>query len=281
MTVALGVALGKVHPHFHEAVTVRADELGYESVWLPEHLVFTSAMSRSPYPGAAHPPVPPDTPVFDAFAYLSFLAARTARIRLATHVYNIGLRHPFVAARGVQTLDLVSGGRAVFGVGASWLEEEWNAAQLDFATRGGRVDECIAVCRLLWTRAEASFAGEHFAFDGVVFEPKPVQRPHPPILVGGESAAALGRAARLGDGWVGMGHTFESAADRVADLHARLRAEGRDPSGFDVTVGGRVDDADDLRRWTDAGVDRVIVGPWDRSRDAVAGLEQLASRVLG
>src|SRR6185295_9263637 len=118
------------NPAFFGAVAIAADELGYESIWLPEHLIFTSAMSRSPYPGETHPPVPPDTPIFDAFAYLSYLAGRTENIRLGTHVYNLGLRHPFVAARAVQPLDIVSGGRFEFGIGASWLEEEWVATEL-------------------------------------------------------------------------------------------------------------------------------------------------------
>src|SRR4051812_50135202 len=95
-------------------------------------------MSRSPHPGESHPPVPPETPIFDAFAYLSFVAGLTERVRLGTHVYNIGLRHPFVTARAVQTLDIVSKGRFEFGIGASWLEGEGGATPLDFATRGRR-----------------------------------------------------------------------------------------------------------------------------------------------
>src|SRR5262249_37146047 len=158
-----------------------------------EHLIFTTKMSRSPHPGEEHPPVPPDTPIFDAFAYLAFLAGRTERIKLGTHVFNIGLRHPFTTARGVQTLDLVSNGRFIFGVGASWFEEEWVATELDFGTRGRRVDEAIDVCKRLWTEPEVTHRGEFFSFEGAVFEPKPVQRPHPPILVGGESKAALRR----------------------------------------------------------------------------------------
>ena len=110
-----GVALGRLNPAFFLAVTDEAERLGFESVWLPEHLVFPVEMTRSPYPGDEHPPVPPSTPVFDVFAYLAHLAARTRRIRLATHVYNLALRHPFVAARAVQTLDIVSGGRARSG----------------------------------------------------------------------------------------------------------------------------------------------------------------------
>ena len=279
LPVAIGVALGAVNPYFHEELTTLADDLGFDSVWLPEHLVFTNAMSRSPYPGQAHPPVPPETPIFDAFAYLAFLAGRTQRVRLATHVYNIGLRHPFVAARAVQTLDIVSGGRAIFGVGASWLEQEWVAAELDFASRAGRVDECIEICRRLWTEPVVTHHGQHFTFDGVVFEPKPMQQPHPPVLVGGESPAAIRRAARLGDGWVGMGHSFESAARQVAALRAARALDDRDLAGFDVTVGGSITSRDDLARWRDVGVTRVIVRPWSRGREAAAGLRHLADLV--
>ena len=217
-----GVALGALNPRLHEEATLLAEELGYESAWLPEHLVFTRAMSRSPHPGEEHPPVPPDTPIYDAFAYLAFLAARTERIRLGTHVYNIGLRHPFTAARGAQTVDLLSGGRFEFGIGASWLEEEWRRDRARLHDRGRRVDEAVEVCKLLFAEPTVTHHGEFFTFDEVVFEPKPVQQPRPPILVGGESKAALRRAARLGDGWLGMGHTFESAAAQIDDPRRAL-----------------------------------------------------------
>ncbi len=271
-----GIALGRVNPAFFEDVVRTADELGYESIWLPEHLVFTSAMSRSPHPGETHPPVPPDTPIFDAFAYLAYFAAITERVRLGTHVYNIGLRHPFTTARGVQTVDLVSGGRFEFGIGASWLEEEWSAAQLDFASRGRRVDECIEVCTALWSQPEVTHHGEFFDFEGAVFEPKPLQRPWPPILVGGESGAALRRAARHGDGWIGMGHTIDTAAQQIERLRALLEAAGRDPAAFQFCCGGPVASVADVRAWEAIGVTRLIVAPWRRSPDAVAGLHDFA-----
>ncbi len=172
-----GIALGALNSHFHVAATDEAERLGYESAWLPEHLVLPVRMSRSPHPGDEHPPLPPTTPVFDAFAYLGFLAGRTRHLRLGTHVYNLGLRHPFVSARAVQTLDIVSDGRVEFGVGASWLEEEWRAVGLDFSSRGRRVDEAIDVCKRLWTESEVAHDGEFFRFHAVAFEPKPVQRP--------------------------------------------------------------------------------------------------------
>lgn len=274
-----GIALGRLHPGFFIDCAVEADRLGYESVWLPEHLTLTAHMSRSPHPGQTHPPVPPDTPVFEPFAYLAHLAALTERIRLGTHVYNIGLRHPFVAARGVQTVDLLSGGRFEFGIGASWLEEEWTATQLDFSTRGRRVDEAIEVCKRLWTETVVGYEGEFFHFDGVVFEPKPQQEPWPPILVGGESPAALRRAARHGDGWIGIMHTFESAVEPITRLRTLLTELGRDPDGFQIVLGGAHESVDDVRRWEDVGVTRLIVAPWRRSREAIDGMRRFADQM--
>jgi probable F420-dependent oxidoreductase len=277
--VKFGIALGALNAHFHLDAADAAERLGYESVWMPEHLVLPVTMKGSPHPGDDHPPVPPTTPVFDAFAYLSFLAARFPTVRLGTHVYNLGLRHPFVSARAVQTLDVLSGGRVEFGIGASWLEEEWLAVGLDFATRGRRVDEAIAVCKQLWSEPEIEHHGEFFSFEKVAFEPKPVQRPTPPILVGGESKAALRRAARLCDGWIGMSHTFETAAEQIGVLRGLLAEQGRDPAGFQFCLGGPVTSADDVARWEDAGVTRLIVAPWRRSPEAVESLERLAETV--
>ncbi len=274
-----GIALGRLNPAFFVDVTLETERLGFESVWLPEHLIFTSKMSRSPHPGETHPPVPPDTPIYDAFAYLAFLAGKTERVRLGTHVYNLGLRHPFVAARAVQTLDIVSGGRVEFGIGASWLEEEWVAAELDFATRGRRVDESLEVCKALWTQDDVSHHGEFFNFDGAVFVPKCVQEPYPPILVGGESGAALRRAARAGDGWIGMAHDFESGAAQIAKLREHLQAEDRDPDAFQYCLGGPVDSTSDVARWAEIGVTRLIISPWRRSREAIEGMQQFAEEI--
>jgi probable F420-dependent oxidoreductase len=268
----LGIALGQLNPHFHLEVTLEAERLGFESVWLPEHLVFPVDMSGSPFPGADHPPVPPQTPVFDAFGALCFLAGKTERIRLGTHVYLMGLRHPFVAARSIQTLDCLSGGRAEVGVGAGWLEAECRAVGVDFRSRGRRLDETIEVCRRLWREPEVAHRGEFFAFEAVCFEPKPVQKGGPPIHVGGESRAALARAARLGDGWLGLHHTPESAARLVE----RLRALRGDRPPLEIIVGGNAAARSDLERYAAAGVDRLIASPWTRSREAVDGIRRLA-----
>ena len=274
-----GIALGRLNPAFFVEATLEAERLGFESVWLPEHLIFTAKMSRSPHPGETHPPVPPETPIFDAFAYLSYLAGVTERVRLGTHVYNLGLRHPFVAARAVQTLDIVSDGRVEFGIGASWLEEEWVAAELDFASRGRRVDEALDVCKRLWTEPDVSHDGEFFSFEGAVFEPKCVQSPYPPVLVGGESAPALRRAARAGNGWIGMNHDFASGAAQIDKLRGLLAAEDRDPDDFEYCLGGAVESVDDVARWSDLGVTRLVFAPWRRSREAIDGMRRFAEMV--
>ena len=126
-----GIALARLNPAFHVEATLEAERLGFESVWMSEHLVFPVDLSGSPHPGEDMPPVPPSTPVFDAFGWLCFLAGKTQRIRLGTNVYLLGLRHPFAAARAIATLDIVSEGRAEIGVGAGWLRAEWTAAGLD------------------------------------------------------------------------------------------------------------------------------------------------------
>ncbi|MFP6629228.1 MAG: LLM class F420-dependent oxidoreductase [Myxococcota bacterium] len=276
-----GVALGALNPHFFLDATLEAEKLGYESVWLPEHLVFPTEMGGSPFPGDDHPPVPPSTPVFDAFAYLSYLAGRTSEIRLGTNIYLLGLRHPFVAARAVQTFDIVSGGRAEIGIGAGWLREEWTAAGLDPRTRGRRLDEALAICKRLWTEEVVTHDGDFYAFDSVMFEPKPVQRPYPPIHVGGESEAALQRAARSCNGWLGLHHTLESVAQPIRRLRELLSEFGRSEERFEIIVGATLEDRDDVNRWEDAGVTRIVTSPWRRSPEAVEGLRRYAEQLFG
>jgi probable F420-dependent oxidoreductase len=279
--VKFGVALARLNPAFHVEATLEAEQLGYESVWMAEHLVFPVDMSGSPHPGEDLPPVPPSTPVFDAFSYLAFLSGKTERIRLGTNVYLMGLRHPFVAARAVQTLDRLSGGRAEIGIGAGWLRQEWTAAGLDPRTRGRRLDECLAVCKRLWSEEVVEHHGEFYDFGPVMFEPKPVQKPWPPIHVGGDSEAALRRAAFHADGWYGLQTTPEGAAAQLKRLRALRREAGRESEPFEVTLGGTLREPGDLERWEDAGVDRLVVSPWKRSPEAIEGLRRYAEMVFG
>ena len=190
-----GVGLGRAHPAIWGDVTERADALGYESVWVAEHLVLPVEMAGSPIPGDEHPPISPNTPVYDAWVFLAYLAGRSQNINMGTNVYNLALRHPFVAARSISTLDVISGGRALAGLGASWLQSEWDAVGQDFHTRGKRMDEALEICIRLWTEERISHHGRFYDFETVMFEPKPVQKPHPPILIGGGvgCGAAAGR----------------------------------------------------------------------------------------
>jgi probable F420-dependent oxidoreductase len=277
--VELALTLGQVHPGIFEELTVEADRLGFESIWLPEHLVFPVEIRGQLVPGEEHPPVPSTVPVFDACAYLSYLAAKTSQIRLGTFVYLLGLRHPFVSARGFATLDIVSGGRAEVGVGAGWLETEWEAVGLDFSTRGKRLDEAIDLCRRLWTEPTIESDGPFFPFAPVAFEPKPVQQT-PPIAIGGESKAALRRAARRGDGWIGMHHTPTSAAAQVAALRGHEQEVGRSLPPVKTTVMGEVSTEQPLAAWEEAGVDRLIVVPWTRTREALDGIRRFADQYL-
>ncbi len=284
MSIKVGTSIGMLNPRYFQQVAVAADQLGFESLWMPEHLVFPQQMAGSPFAtqdgDSAHPPVPPETPLFDVFAYLAFLAGQTSRIRLGTNVYLMGLRHPFIAARAIQTLDIVSGGRAEIGVGAGWLRSEWSAAGMDPRSRGRRLDEVLSVCKRLWTEDTVAHQGEFYQFESVKFEPKPLQRPHPPIHIGGESAAALRRVARSGDGWYGIGHTLTTIKPVLKKLREIVSAQGRDPQQLEIITAADVSTRDELQRWEDLGVTRLVVCPWRRGSEAVAGLQRFADEVL-
>lgn len=284
MAIKVGTSIGMLNPRYFQQVAVAADQLGFESLWMPEHLVFPQQMGGSPFAtqdgDTAHPPVPPETPLFDVFAYLSFLAGQTSRIRLGTNVYLMGLRHPFIAARAIQTLDIVSGGRAEIGVGAGWLRSEWRAAGMDPRSRGRRLDEVLSVCKRLWSEDSVSHQGEFYQFESVKFEPKPVQRPHPPIHIGGESTAALRRVARSGDGWYGIGHTLTTIRPVLKKLRETAHVEGRDPQQLEIITAAEVSTRDELKRWEDLGVTRLVVCPWRRGSEAIAGLHRFAEEIL-
>ncbi len=267
----VGIALFMLRPERMSGAAQRAEELGYESVWVPEHLVFPSTI-RSTYPYAKDgvPPINPATPLLDPLLLLAHIAARTSRIRLGTNIYILPLRHPIESARLAMTLDVLSQGRLAFGIGAGWLAEEFEAVGIAFDTRAARTRECVRAMKALWTQDDTEFHGKFFNFGPVKFEPKPVQKPHPPFIFGGESDAALKRAAALGDGWYGVGHSPESATVQVRKLHEHLAAQGRRVAGFEITVSCGVPSLspDDVARYEEGGVHRVVLVPWRRGREA-------------
>lgn len=271
-----GMTFGQLNPKYFPEAALAADRLGFESCWFPEHLVLPIAMRGQLVPGEEHPPIPPSTPVFDAAAYLAWIAAQTTQIRLGTFVYLLAIRHPFVGARAFATLDILSGGRVEAGIGAGWLVTEWDAVGLDAKTRGRRLDEAIDVTKRLWTEDVIEHHGEFYDFEPVMFEPKPIQQPHPPLVIGGESDRALRRAAARCDGWIGMSHTPDSVLAPIAKLRRYEDEAGRADRPVQVTVMGAIEHRSDIERWEAAGVDRLIVVPWNRSREAVDGMTRFA-----
>ncbi|GAA5157906.1 TIGR03619 family F420-dependent LLM class oxidoreductase [Pseudonocardia eucalypti] len=282
----LGISFLKLHPGRFAEVTREGERLGFESVWLSDHLVFPVDLGGAPYPGdnadspadtVVKTPSMWDRPLFDTTAYLCFLAGQTSTIRFGTYVYLLGLRHPLIGARAFQTLDVVSGGRAEVGIGAGWMESEFAAAGVDFRTRGRRLDECIQVCKRLWTEPNVAHEGEFYAFDGVGFEPKP--SPAMRLHVGGESRAAMRRVARYGNGWIGMEHTLESLPAKLAELDRALADAGRSRDELEISVVGAAREPDDLKKWAELGVHRLILTPFRRTSTAIEDMRDFATGI--
>jgi probable F420-dependent oxidoreductase len=274
-----GLNVVPVRPEELAQFAARAEELGFESLWVGEHVV-TPVELRHSYPGSSgRPPFAPDSRFVEPFTTLAHLAAVTSRVRLGTGVLILPLHSPVPVARAIATVDVLSRGRISVGLGVGWMREEFDAVGQSFEDRGRRADEMITVLDRLFTEERPSFFGEHYELPEMGFEPKPVQRPRPPFLIGGSSAAALRRAARLGDGWFGSQDPPEKIADTVTELH-RLRAEhGRAEAAFEITAltgWGQPFDADLVRAYAAAGVDRLVVTPWSRSREAIAAIERFA-----
>ena len=176
----LGLNLVMVRPGDMPGIAARAEAAGYGSVFVPDHVVFPVQVD-SPYPYSPDGSFPfaLDTPLYDPWVVLGTIAAATSTIKLGTGVYVLPLRHPFVTARSVTSVDVLSGGRAVLGVGAGWLAEKFTALGLDPRRRFSRLEECVDVLRALWTEEQPSYHGRHFDFEAVHFAPRPGQHPSP------------------------------------------------------------------------------------------------------
>ena len=257
-----------------------AEAAGFESVWVPEHLVMPVTMTGEPNsPHEGEPPISASTPAFDPWVQIATMAAQTTTLRFGTNVYNIGLRHPIITARALTTLDAVSGGRIEFGIGSSWLRQEWEVMELPFDTRGGRVDESIELVQRLFTEETIEHHGEFFDFQPVGFLPKPAQSPWPPMHIGGDSKRAMRRAAELGDGWIPMQQTLETLPANLERLQRMRDGAGRDGE-FQVTLGASVTSVDDVRRWEDAGATRLLVVPFTNPREAAEGYARFGEEII-
>jgi probable F420-dependent oxidoreductase len=195
------------HPDAIERMARTAEDAGYESLWTGEHLVLID-------PQQPPSPAPPGTRFLDQIAALTHAAAHTRRIKLGTGIILLPQRNPVVLAKELASLDVLSNGRLIAGFGVGYVKGEFDALGIPFEERGARMTEHIAVLRELWTSEQPRFAGRFTHFAGIRSEPRPIQRPHPPILVGGMSAAALRRAVAHAEGWYGF-HLDPEAASRV------------------------------------------------------------------
>jgi probable F420-dependent oxidoreductase len=209
--------------------------------------------------------------VLEPFTALTWLAAHTQRIRLGTGICLVPQRHPVYAAKQVADVDFLSGGRVDLGVGIGWLREEFEALGIPWERRAARTRECLAVMKTLWCDEVSHFEGEFYRLPDCLQNPKPVQKPHPPVHFGGESDAALQRVADVGQGWFGFDLSHEALAERLTQLDARLSKAGRSRGDvtISVTPNGRRTDPDGAKRYRDLGVDQLIVPLFARDVDGL------------
>lgn len=225
-------------------VARRAEVLGYDSFVVTDHIVIPrTTRSRYPYNATGRLFVPPDADYLEPIALLSFLAGATQRIRFAPSVLVLPYRNPVLTAKMLATLDVLSGGRLFVGVGAGWLAEEFAAmATPPFEHRGAVTDEWIELFITLWTEDNPTFTGRFYQVGDVGFFPKPIQKPHPPIQVGGNSRPSIRRAARYGQSWHALGVLAEELPPLLGYLREQLRVNGRaeDACGLSVRYGMRI-----------------------------------------
>lgn len=242
-----------------------AETAGFESLWTGEHVVL-------PDPQAPPSPAPPEFPMLHPSTILSHLAAVTDRVLLGTGIVLLPQRNPVVLAKELASLDVVSGGRLLFGLGVGYLEAEFDALGVPFAERGARADEYLEAMKALWTQEKPAFKGRFASFEGVQARPRPVQQPHPPIVVGGMSPSAYRRATSKGNGWYGFALDATGTEAALAGLReAAGRVERPESLGrleISVTPSVKVD-AELVSRLEDLGVDRIVSLMRGRDRDSL------------
>ena len=269
-------------PELFAHLATTAEDVGIESLWTVEHVVVPVGYeSTYPYDPSGRMPGPENSPIFDPILPLTYAAAITSKIKLATGVVILPQRHPFYIAKEAATLDVLSGGRAILGIGVGWLEEEFDALGIPFQTRASRTRETVEAMRQLWSPGAKSFEGKHFQWGEVESNPKPVQEGGVPIVVGGHTEIAAKRAARYGDGFFPAMVSEEQLASLTGIMRAECEKVGRDPSEIELTTTFMLPDLDLIRRLEDQGVERLITAPPGFDRDGLSrGLEQFANEVI-
>ena len=242
------------------------EERGFDSVWAPEHSHIPLSR-KTPFPGGG------DLPkkyydAMDPFVTLTAAAAATTTLKVGTGVCLVNQRDPIQTAKAVASLDLLSGGRFLFGVGNGWNQDEMENHGTAFATRHKLVRERIEAMKVIWTKSKAEYHGEMVDFDPLMAWPKPVQKPHPPIWVGGAFPYGARRAVRYGDGWLPLRR--REVREVLPQFREMCREAGRDP--LPVTIWEAREELDSLKRDRDAGVERVIVSLESAKADAILPL---------
>jgi probable F420-dependent oxidoreductase len=265
-----------------KAYASNAERLGFSTLWVPEHVVLVDKYaSKYPYQSDGVLPAPTDAPIPDPFISLTAMAAATEKIRLGTGICLVPEHNPVVLAKVVATLDWLSNGRVVLGVGIGWLEEEFQAIGIPWERRAARTRDCINAMRKLWGDAVSSYDGEFVKFDGVRSNPKPIRGADLPILFGGESGPALKRVAEYGNGWYGFNLTPEETTAKLRKIEELLKANNRKLSDLEVIVSPYTKPMkpDDLKRYRDAGVHEIVlvnVRPPRTAEEAATRLEEAA-----
>jgi probable F420-dependent oxidoreductase len=255
-------------PEQLRTVAQRAEDLGYDHVWVSDHIILPKKVdSFYPYAADGVATFKPDEPYYEPLAALNFIAGCTQRIRLGTHVLIIPYRNPVLTAKILSTLDVLSGGRLILGAGVGWMEEEFKAMGLDtYKERGAVTDEYLQIYKELWTKEDASFDGKYYQISDTGFEPKPVQKPHPPIWIGGHSGPAVRRAAKYGDGWMPIGLRPpailepEELAGKIARLRKLTVEAGRPEDAVSLTFSTGVvfnDAAGSSRAWMQGNPEQI------------------------
>ena len=259
----------------------QAEAVGFESLWLPEHPVMP-VHSNSRYHGSPDGSIPEYmSDLVDPYMALARAAAVTRTLKLGTSISLIPERNPLLTAKVISTLDLHSGGRFILGVGAGWLREETEIMGGDFDHRWTQTRESILVMKELWTKGEAEFHGQYFDFPPVKCYPQPVQKPHPPVFLGGNARNVFRRVVGWADGWLPAGPTVEQIKAGRAALDELAVSAGRDPASIQITAFAVPADREQLQQYAAAGANRAIVMlPDSKDPAALAELERIVKAAL-
>jgi probable F420-dependent oxidoreductase len=259
-----------------DALARACEERGFESLWVGEH-THIPALRRTPYPGGD--PLPrPYYHMADPFVSLTAAAAVTTNLKLGTGVCLVVEHDPIVLAKTVATLDRLSNGRLIFGIGGGWNAEEMENHGTPFARRWKVLRERVEAMRAIWTQDEASYDGEFVRFERIISHPKPLQQPHPPILFGGATPQGRQRVVNYCDGWIPIDVLLADLPEAIADLHRRAEVAGRDPKTISVSVFAfDAPSSDHLKRYQDLGVERVVLVSPRRLDDALPFLDRTAA----